>query len=506
MFCSFLIENLGFTISLTIVAGLMIVFIALFFKKCERVRELEALIAEKDGLVEISMEKIQVREKDLLAQKEELEKDKIILKQGQEKLIRDNDSLNNAMRLFKQQKEAHENLNNKSEKDIAIDLYLKFIDLESTFTFFQTNLASVDSKLSGVKDYSEDLAAMKADLLKSNNIVIKQMSLNKDAVNAEMVDVKNAVIKELDNNKTEVINDLNNNRSEVISKITNSQNQVLDTYSKASTEIQAIKNEMISLQKMYSEELKNILLSLKAFLSDVQTNIQNIITECFDSESKKYFTEMYRFAGTIDQKINQFNDAIVNIVDGRLESVCTNIENKTITNVQTAVSAYISQYDNHISDFKNHAANIAERMVAFNNAFDSKFNNLRKIIEESYDTSSFSQTISEAVERGVEDADISYSVSSGVDSAISSLDIPSKVEEAFESYTVTDKIKDSAKDGMEDCINNYSFRSVIENVIEDCLGSNLEYKIRSAIDYEIGSTLSQIESDVSDIKSKTDYM
>ena len=417
------------------------------------------------------------------------------MKQEKEKLIQDADNLNNAMRLFKEQKEAHDNLNNKSEKDIAIDLYLKFLDLESTFTFFQTNLASIDAKLLGVKDYSNDLMLMKEEVLLSKDTVVKQMDDNKNSVNREMTEVKNSVINEMSANKNAVIREIGD-----------SKNQLKDTYSKASQEIQALKNDMINLQNTYSGELRNILYALKAFLTELQSNMQKTMAETFNVESKKYFSEMYKFAGTIDQKINQFNEAIVKVVDGKLTTICSNIESNTITKVETSVSNYISRYDNHIDTFKKHVTSITEKMNLFNEAFEEKFRDLQSVIEESYNTYSFAETVSNAVENGIDNADIEDSVSSGVNYAFNNIDISSEVENAFDSYRVTDKIKDSAKEGMEDCISNYSFRDAVKDALEDWLEDDLESKIREAINYEIGYKLGQIESDVSDIKSKVEYM
>ena len=173
------------------------VFIVLFVLKCKLVKALKKELSDKDISYNESYQNLKNLENTIKLKNEELENRFQSLQEEGRKLSQDRENLNNAMRLFKQQKEAHDSLSDKSEKDIAIDLYLKFIDLERTFMFFQNNLASVDAKLLGVKDYSNDLEKMRKEINESKNSIISQMSANKDSVNAEMVSVKNAVVENM---------------------------------------------------------------------------------------------------------------------------------------------------------------------------------------------------------------------------------------------------------------------------------------------------------------------
>lgn len=81
-----------------------------------------------------------------------------------EQLKKAQDDLKNAQILFQKEKEAKNDLSKKTEKEVAIDLFIKFIEMESTFEYMKNNLASIDAKLVGVKNYSEDLASLKNEL------------------------------------------------------------------------------------------------------------------------------------------------------------------------------------------------------------------------------------------------------------------------------------------------------------------------------------------------------
>lgn len=296
-----------------------------------------------------------------------------------------------------------------------------------------------------------------------------------------------------------MIDSMTANRVETISELNKSRDSINDVFKGAAIEIQELKKGMTNLQTAYAGELNSILLAMREFLIDVQRDLQQIMETTFDSESKKFFSGMYSFGATIDKKITQFNDTIVNIVDVKLNGVCDEIKDKTISDVTSSVSYYISRYDNSIASFNKHIASITEKMNAFNSSFDQKFENLSKIIESSYDCDFFKDVISDAVDDAV--------------------DVSSEIESVIDSYRFKDNVKDSVKDGLEDYFNynseyklksvieeclDYNFENRIKNAVEECLDYNFENKVRSAIDYEIGSKISQIESDLSDIKYKMD--
>lgn len=105
-----------------------------------------------------------------------LEADKSRFAVEQNQLRKDQEDLKNAQILFQREKEAKADLSKKTEKEVAIDLFIKFIEMESTFGYMKNNLASIDSKLVGVKNYSNDLASMESELTTYLNSLKTEMT------------------------------------------------------------------------------------------------------------------------------------------------------------------------------------------------------------------------------------------------------------------------------------------------------------------------------------------
>lgn len=120
---------------------------------------------------------------DLEIQRQEIadQEDKLVASQKEfeakeEMFNQERDIFNLEKKVFLRSKAAKFEMDDKTEKEIAIELYTHFIQMESEFARYQRSLDSLDKKLIGVQDYSEQMDNLSAALcdqftLYKNNLV-----------------------------------------------------------------------------------------------------------------------------------------------------------------------------------------------------------------------------------------------------------------------------------------------------------------------------------------------
>lgn len=257
-------------------------------------------------IIFISNSKLKKKMAEFENEKQDLNMEKAKLASEQAQLRKTQEDLKNAQILFQREKEAQADLSKKTEKEVAIDLFIKFMEMESTFDFMKNNLASIDSKLVGVKDYSEDLASMENELTGHLN---------------------------------------------------------------------ALKTEMMDMQKSYSSSLSSIYSDLKISLANIESHVEGIVSSITEREMTN-----------LSQSVNSKLDQIENMVGSRM-GVMTNTISQRLANlsaefgkeieksmpdtidtddIQNAVERVLSRYT--ISDLDTYDVESAVRSV-----IDSKF-------------------------------------------------------------------------------------------------------------------------------------
>lgn len=257
-------------------------------------------------IIFISNSKLKKQMVEFENEKQGLNMEKAKLASEQAQLRKTQEDLKNAQILFQREKEAQADLSKKTEKEVAIDLFIKFIEMESTFDFMKNNLASIDSKLVGVKDYSEDLASMENELTGHLN---------------------------------------------------------------------ALKTEMMDMQKSYSSSLSSIYSDLKTSLANIESHVEGIVSSITEREMTN-----------LSQSVNSKLDQIENMVGSRM-GVMTNTISQRLANlaaefgkeieksmpdtidtddIQNAVERVLGRYT--ISDLDTYDVESAVRSV-----IDSKF-------------------------------------------------------------------------------------------------------------------------------------
>ncbi|MDO4466767.1 MAG: hypothetical protein Q4C49_07135 [Bacillota bacterium] len=118
-------------------------------------------------------EELEVQREQIAQQEELLEEKQKTLENQEELFHQERDIFNLEKKVFLRSKAARFELDEKSEKEIAIELYTHFVQMEAEFARYQRSLDSINQKLVGVKDYSEQMDSLTA-------AVCDQFTLYKD--------------------------------------------------------------------------------------------------------------------------------------------------------------------------------------------------------------------------------------------------------------------------------------------------------------------------------------
>lgn len=280
----------------------------------------------------------------------EVEKSKFVYEQNQ--LKKEQEDLKNAQILFQKEKEAKGDLSNKTEKEVAIDLFIKFMEMESTFDYMKNNLASIDSKLVGVKNYSEDLVSLKNELT---------MHLN--SLKNEMIDMQKSYSTTL----YAMHNDLKISLSNIECRIEGIVSSI--TGKEMNNLVQAVNSEL--------EQMKNIVaLRIAEFSGTMDKRIANLASE-FRTEIKN------NMPNTIDEDDIEY--AIRNVLsEYTISSLDTyDVENAVSNAVNNAFpysfdfedgvkNAIHSEITSELSDIKSEMSELGYKIGNITTLIESK--------------------------------------------------------------------------------------------------------------------------------------
>lgn len=271
-----------------------------------------------------------------------MERNKFASEQAQ--LRKAQEDLKNAQILFQREKEAKADLSKKTEKEVAIDLFIKFIEMESTFDFMKNNLASIDSKLVGVKNYSEDLASMKNEL-----------ATHLDSLKTEMMDMQKSYSSSLSAIHSDLKTSLANIESHVegiVSSIT--EKEMSNLSQSVNGKLEQIENMVGSRISVMTNTISQRLANLSSeFATEIEKNMPSTIDEddienAVETVLDKYTIsslDTYDVENAVRSAIDNTFSFSLDFEDGIKSAVRDEISS-TLSDIQSEISTLGYKLDN----------------------------------------------------------------------------------------------------------------------------------------------------------------
>ncbi len=264
-----------------------------------------------------------------------MERNKFASEQAQ--LRKAQEDLKNAQILFQREKEAKADLSKKTEKEVAIDLFIKFIEMESTFDFMKNNLASIDSKLVGVKNYSEDLASMKNEL-----------TAHLDSLKTEMIDMQKSYSSSLSAIHSDLKTSLANIESHVegiVSSIT--EREMSNLSQSVNGKLEQIENMVGSRMSVMTNTISQRLASLSTeFGTEIEKNMPDTIDEDDIENAVENVLDKYTISSLSTYDVE---NAVRSAIDNTF-SFSYDFEDGIKSAVRDEISSSLSSIQSEISD------------------------------------------------------------------------------------------------------------------------------------------------------------
>lgn len=264
-----------------------------------------------------------------------MERNKFASEQAQ--LRKAQEDLKNAQILFQREKEAKADLSKKTEKEVAIDLFIKFIEMESTFDFMKNNLASIDSKLVGVKNYSEDLASMKNEL-----------TAHLDSLKTEMIDMQKSYSSSLSAIHNDLKTSLANIESHVegiVSSIT--EREMSNLSQSVNGKLEQIENMVGSRMSVMTNTISQRLANLSTeFGTEIEKNMPDTIDEDDIENAVENVLDKYTISSLSTYDVE---NAVRSAIDNTF-SFSYDFEDGIKSAVRDEISSSLSSIQSEISD------------------------------------------------------------------------------------------------------------------------------------------------------------
>ena len=277
---------------------------------------LVAIVIAAIGVVSILMSRKQQTK--LKKDRQALEADKSQFAVEQNQLRKDQEDLKNAQILFQREKEAKADLSKKTEKEVAIDLFIKFIEMESTFGYMKNNLASIDSKLVGVKNYSNDLASMKSELTTYLNSLKTEMTAIQKSYSTTLSTIHNDLKTSLANIESRV--------EGIVSSITGKEMADLSD---------RIDQRLLNLSSEFGNEIEDNMPSM-IDEDDIECAVRNVLSGYTISSLDRYDIE----------------NAVRTVLDDRF-SYSYGFEDEIKSVISSEISYHLSDIKSEISDIES---------------------------------------------------------------------------------------------------------------------------------------------------------
>lgn len=287
-------------------------------------------------IVVISNSKLKKKIAELENEKQGLDMEKIGLASEQAQLRKAQEDLRNAQILFQKEKEAKADLTKKTEKEVAIDLFIKFIEMESTFDFMKNNLASIDSKLVGVKNYSEDLVSMKNEL-----------TVHLDALKTEMVDMQ----KDYSSSLSAIYNDLKTSLANIESHIEGivssiTEREMSNLSQNANNKLNQIENMVGSRMSVMTNTISQRLANLSTeFETEIEKNMPDIIDK---EDVEKAIENVFAQYTISDLDTHDVENAVRSVIDSSF-SLSYSFEDRIKSAVRDEISSSLSDIQSELS-------------------------------------------------------------------------------------------------------------------------------------------------------------
>lgn len=290
------------------------------------------------AVVIIAMSKLKSKNKmaEVENERQALNEEKNIFVSEQAQLRKAQEDLKNAQILFQKEKEAKSDLSKKTEKDVAIDLFIKFIEMESTFDFMKNNLASIDSKLVGVKNYSEDLASMKDAL-----------TVHLDSLKTEMADMQKSYSSSLSAIHSDLKTSLANIESHIEGLVSSITEREMSSLSQSvNGKLEQIENMVGSRISVMTNTISRKLANLSAeFGTEIEKNMPDTIDADDIENAVENVFEKYTISSLSTYDVE---NAVRSAIDNTF-SYSYDFENGVKSAVRDEISSDLSNIQSEIS-------------------------------------------------------------------------------------------------------------------------------------------------------------
>lgn len=283
------------------------------------------------------------------AEKGRVTNDKKRLEEEIEKYQQDQENLKNALLLFQKEQSQKKEINNKSDREIIIDLFLSFKALELSLDYMSTRISSIDSKLIGIKDYSISLNEMRTDI--STNISTLNRTLNQqvESINNNIRNLYETYTSSL----TEIHSDLKNSLSNIDTEIRDS----------ISTITNQEMSEMMQKFDAGSDRLNNTIHNRLEFMTNtVNEKLKTLSTDFGDELSKHIITES-TIQDIIDESLNLklgYEQFIGDNIENNLSDIEDSINDVyNVLNNDDSISSIMYSLEKIESDINNIESNIS---------------------------------------------------------------------------------------------------------------------------------------------------
>lgn len=197
----------------------------------------------------------------------------IELQEREKQLKKEQEDLAHAQDVFRKEQEAKADLSKKTEKEIAIDLYVKFIELEGTFKKFQEGLDSIDDKTVGIKNYSEDLNKMQKDFSALNAKYSSGLQSIYDDMKESLEDIDCQIENSVERALSSEMASLSNRLEDVV---TSNMPDSLDRYDVESAVESALRSQDYEIKSAVESAVSSALSSLELQLSFIQSKLDSM--------------------------------------------------------------------------------------------------------------------------------------------------------------------------------------------------------------------------------------
>ncbi|MBQ0065190.1 MAG: hypothetical protein KBT48_05455 [Firmicutes bacterium] len=221
-------------------------------------------------------EKFEAQQQEIDEKRSELDTREGALATKEELLDQERHIFDLEKRVFLKSQEAKFNMEEMSEKEIAIELYSHFIQMENEFARYQRSLDKLDNKVANIKDYSDLMEGLtstvcdqfttyKDNLVSTNNAYVEKVSALQGDVNKTM----DTLMTELEDLVQESANKTFANVNQDVQRI------LENTSEEVSQKVLQAMPESVSEQTIRSIVEETMEAGIKEYLVSILDEVQN---------------------------------------------------------------------------------------------------------------------------------------------------------------------------------------------------------------------------------------